>query len=1040
MDEEKGLSPEEKIKEQNRIRQCAYKLRGKMPKDLKTFMLVASHLIKNAHRYWDVDRDEAQKIKIEAEEEIGKINTEVYSQTKETSLCIEVNKKLREIRTLKRQNRIREQQNQVEKLKAEIGSYRNLVKVSGVALKTVHDWCSEPKERIHKAVSRSKLKQEEFVNFLMQDTITFSSSCKKYAGKRFLVDTWAEVYKKYLNQPEYHQHGIISKSTMRSYKPKYILLSGSTPLSQCLCDYCENCELMMHALVAAGIKGIPPNKYLAIEATLCDTTTGQFGTDHTFGSQECIRRLCDNCGGEKLKAAIKRLNEDLLKLNNPVTWHRWQKCEGFSAPQKCLIRKPLRSALNDFTQILEDLSSHIFRSNWHRGIFEYMKKNLQEGCVLQVMDFAMNFNNWYQDEVQAAYWCGTQTTIHATINFFRCPRKECNQIVTLALVHISDDLKHDSFLSRATQNLTFKYLANLGIPLELVIQFCDNCAAQYKSRRPFAELARIAIHIIRVYFGEKHGKSHADALFGRLKAWMTYNIRTRHFVVKNAYDFFKFCRDFYQTPAPNHHDCCQLYRVEFEFVRPCDIRRKQDCDLDKPVDQTHDIYSVRNTPQPLKLKVRNVPCLCPPCIKEEGQCWNEEHTDPWREVDLIPEKGSNLRKYDKRKRPDHQIIQQNEENNDNGRSSDEELPDIIFEDHRVQRRTRRNRKESVTEIPQNNVTETVTEINQEPVESARNNESPKEWRSVAEEITQSDFISSGGTTSDFDHELINLCETSSEEFRLSSDNILIGNKNIGNHSIDLCNLDMDVPDEVYWDSILSAMQSCQDFHQLVNLVLEIKEQGINDRPLQPRKESFFVEGLDMIDDVAQSEIPLDGPTHYTAIKTNGDGNCFCRAVSKGYYNTESKHNEIRARIVIEGVLNMDKYLSDDCLERGATYVHNNAELPLVFATFSDYYTPGQKLTKNTINYIYSMEIYSCSRLGSYMGIWQLAQSSSVLGIPIHSIYPVRGDCTVRNDFNRMFFPVEYPTTSDDQPLVIMWTGVRSGGTPVHFVPLINSSQ
>ena len=232
--------------------------------------------------------------------------------------------------------------------------------------------------------------------------------------------------------------------------------------------------------------------------------------------------------------------------------------------------------------------------------------------------------------------------------FFNAQGRTARKLVTLALVHISDDLKHDSFLSRATQNLTFKYLVNLGIPLDLIIQFCDNCAAQYKSRRPFAELARLALHIIRVYFGEKHGKSHADGLFGRLKAWMTYNIRSRHFVVKNAADFFKFCREKYQTPVL--HGCCQHYRVEFEFVRPCDIRRSQDCDLDKPVDKTHEIYSVRNTAQPLELKVRNVPCLCPACISEEGTCVNEDHADPWRLVKLIPERGANKKKIREEKK------------------------------------------------------------------------------------------------------------------------------------------------------------------------------------------------------------------------------------------------------------------------------------------------------------------------------------------------------------------------------------------------------
>ena len=104
-----------------------------------------------------------------------------------------------------------------------------------------------------------------------------------------------------------------------------------------------------------------------------------------------------------------------------------------------------------------------------------------EGCVLQVLDFAMNFSNRYQDEVQSAYWNGTQTTIHATVNFYRCLQEGCNEVVNLSLVHISADLKHDSFLARAAMNLTFAYLVEIGVPLQLVLQFCDNCAAQYKS-------------------------------------------------------------------------------------------------------------------------------------------------------------------------------------------------------------------------------------------------------------------------------------------------------------------------------------------------------------------------------------------------------------------------------------------------------------------------------------------------------------------------------------------------------------------------------
>ena len=990
-----------------------------MPKDYRTYSLVAAHLVKNAHRYYPAEETTLFEDSIKCETD--------KKQMEEEDNCKVVNKCLREIRTLKRQNRIREQQNMVKELKERHGSYRCISRAAGIPLKTVHEWCSEPKNRQHKATSRAKLKKDEFINFLMQDTITYSDSCKRYSGKRFMLHTWEEVYKRYMKQPEFHKNGILSKTSMRMYKPKYILLSGSTPLSQCLCDYCENCELLCKALVAAGVKSIPSNKFACIDSTLCSLRTGQFGSSYTFAPHECITRDCSECGKSKLKVTIQESNAELLRLNKKITWHRWQTVEGSSAPQKCEVKGTLRSGVNELLDIIEDLSEHLFRANWHRNVFQYMQKHLRKGYVLQVMDFAMNFKNWYQDEVQSAYWTGTQTTIHATINFFRCQRAGCTQIVTLALVHISADLKHDSFASRAAQNLCFNYLVQCGVPLDLIIQFCDNCAAQYKSRRPFAEIARCALHIIRVYFGEKHGKSHADALFGRLKAWMSYHIKTRKFVVTDAQAFYRYCREYYQTiQVP---DTCQHYRVEFEFMRPSDIRRHQDCDLDQAVPKTQEIYSVHNTDQPLQLKVRAVPCLCPNCVNETGECENSDHTDPWRLVNLIPERGANKKKYQKRKRPDAHLIQgsQQEEDgsphekadNSNEEESDDELPDIEFDFNIEELKQRRKKRELNRKQPENTPTKSVTDSVTESVTDARERSCTWADSENVEIVHFEENTSLQKATSD-DIEVIDVCERASKEFEMAGENLLPKPRaqKITREEV----LAKDLPDCVLWHSVLTSFEACTDLPELEALITELFPVLPE---LKPRVNATYSPNKDRIDAVAQKEIPSDGPVTLNAIKTLGDGNCLCRALSRAYFNEDNHHIELRVRIIMEGILNKKHYLSDDCLERGAGWVHGNAEFPTVFATFSEYYTPGQRITEDAIECIYCMEIYSLSKLGSYMGLWQLAQASSVLGIPLHTIYPVRGDSTLRNDFHRMFFPVNYPPSADNEPIVIMWTGTCS---------------
>ena len=169
-----------------------------------------------------------------------------------------------------------------------------------IPLKTLHDWCAQPKTHEHKGTCHSNLKRDEFTNFLMQDMISYSHPCKRYSGKKFLMHTLEETYRRYSQQTDFHKNGKISQTAMQQYKPKYILLAGQTPVNQCLCDYSENCDLLLKGLVAIGLKGLPSNRYSCVDSTFCDVRHGQFGMSYSFVSKQCIRRECMECGIHKL--------------------------------------------------------------------------------------------------------------------------------------------------------------------------------------------------------------------------------------------------------------------------------------------------------------------------------------------------------------------------------------------------------------------------------------------------------------------------------------------------------------------------------------------------------------------------------------------------------------------------------------------------------------------------------------------------------------------------------------------------------------------
>ena len=142
------------------------------------FCLVLLHLFKNVHRYFKLDSpSEFQKKLLEDKSLCDTTRQKVIDKFKEA------NKRICEVRDLKGKNRVCEHQERVASLKKNYHSFRNMSLMSGISLKTVHNWCSLPKQKQHRATEMSKMRRKEFEEFLLQDTISFAHPCKKYSGK-----------------------------------------------------------------------------------------------------------------------------------------------------------------------------------------------------------------------------------------------------------------------------------------------------------------------------------------------------------------------------------------------------------------------------------------------------------------------------------------------------------------------------------------------------------------------------------------------------------------------------------------------------------------------------------------------------------------------------------------------------------------------------------------------------------------------------------------------------------------------------------------
>ena len=177
-----------------------------------------------------------------------------------------------------------------------------------------------------------------------------------------------------------------------------------------------------------------------------------------------------------------------------------------------------------------------------------------------------------------------------------------------------------------------------------------------------------------------------------------------------------------------------------------------------------------------------------------------------------------------------------------------------------------------------------------------------------------------------------------------------------------------------------------------------------------------------------------------ALSVVADGNCLSRCASILLYNSHEKHVEMRVRIIVELVVHKDTYLDDSFLEKSfGPSSQTPCHLSTTYAMFSDQYIPGSKLLSSDINQLYEKEVMAILMPASYMGIWQMHAISSVIGVPIQSVYPGKG--FVQATLNRTIFPRSEANQEFHCLRHIMWTTVDPVNPgckwfqPNHFVVL-----
>ena len=862
---------------------------------------------------------------------------------------------------------------------AKYKSRRQASRKLGIRWKVLQKMCSISKmeeDFLHEK------ENENIVNFYYRPDISINLPDKKYAGTHYMNRSIKDAHKKYEEL-----YGQTPFSSFAKKRPKKVKPMAMTPQRQCICEVCANFGLALAALSKCGIQ-YTKDERSAVNESLCDRQRRVFHRLYKL----CTKSMQDVWypkGKGKLKSHIDK--------KTSCSWQRWVYTPSEKGRKLILatVTGTCAQLINIYITDLDKMAEHLFNADFQHHQFINVRDNidgLQDGTVLEVLDFAQNYLCYYQDEPQECHWDHSQVTIHPIVCYFK---GSCGHLITEELVFISPDLKHNASAVEHFTNVAEKHLAKKLPRLHKIIQFTDQCPAQYKSKTPFFDISKREVMTERHYFGARHGKGPADGVTGRVKKAVSVAVKSRKVVINDAESFYKYCKDELETKATQQ---CQHHRMFF-FHAPNIVRTEQ-MELNT-VQGTRLIHSVRSTGKVGVIEIRNLSCTCIACLSDRKEgCISKDFVKDWSRVTMLKPKSTEVElkvSIPKSKSTKSKLAKVQKKEGSSKENNPPKRRDAASYSSMTGTKKRKFEEDSSESTCMRKLRSTTSQS----AKRSFDNKIPQIVHSSEKRKLLVDSSTNRGS--------------STPKGRGSSDqpktrNCVTGSKRKRQKS---------------WSIIQASFNNCKSYAELEDYV------NTHIGPPLPKHKPLSVPTA-KLDPVAMELLhQLPAPVNdLLPVAVYGDGNCFPRALSMLFYGNQYHMHEMRGRIVYEGVLHKGRYLNDTYLSMGAAKVYKRVGMSTILAQFSANYTIGEPVETT-----FEKELLEVSKMGSYCGLWEFPMAADVFNVSVVSHYPSLTP-SLGLDMNRKFYPFE---NSEPQgpTFNILWsyTDLNNSKSPNHFVPL-----
>ena len=166
-----------------------------------------------------------------------------------------------------------------------------------------------------------------------------------------------------------------------------------------------------------------------------------------------------------------------------------------------------------------------------------------------------------------------------------------------------------------------------------------------------------------------------------------------------------------------------------------------------------------------------------------------------------------------------------------------------------------------------------------------------------------------------------------------------------------------------WDPVLHVLEKFDSYSDLENYIESLPKKMLQ---LLKCAVSKFKPSMHSIDYVAKLSMPDDCPLNCIPVFTIGDGNCYPRSLSCAAFGDDSRHVLLRAKIVVEGVYNKQRYLDKIYLSVSSKSLKIEGSFSEQYALFSGQYAHGN--IEDVIESVYEKELLEMSHKNTHMGM------------------------------------------------------------------------